>query len=246
MKLHTLGTSHAAAEKGRSCSGSLLEINGRYYLFDCGANIESKLVDMGLDPTDVRAIFISHMHEDHIGSISCMLKRIAGHYNKQGLTTDVFFPEKEAIPPFIAWLEAMHFDLSNISRFNMAPVSPELTYNDGTIKVTAIPTKHVFMGKYPSFAYMVETSDKRFLYTGDLAPSFIDYPTVVYEKDFDAILSELVHFDVEKNLPSIIKSRTKKLIFTHIGPSKIPQIEQASDKFPFPVFIANDGDCFDI
>lgn len=246
MKLYTLGTSHSAAEIGRSCSGSLLEIDGSYYLFDCGGNIESKLVNMGLDPTDLRAIFISHMHEDHIGSLTSMLKRIAGHYNKKGSTTDVFIPEKEAIPPFIAWLEAMHFDLSNISRFNMSPVLPGITYSDSKVKITAIPTKHIFMGKYPSFAYMAETQDKRFLYTGDLAPSFVDYPTVVYEKDFDAILSELVHFDVDKNLPDIIRSRTKKLIFTHLGLDKIPLIERAVDKFPYPVFIANDGDCFEI
>ena len=80
---------------------------------------------------------------------------------------------------------------------------------------------------------------------GDLACDFSDYPSVVYEKDFDLILSELVHFNVEKNLDTIKKSRTKKMVFTHIGPQKIKQIEEVSKYIPFPTIIANDGDCFD-
>ena len=62
----------------------------------------------------------------------------------------------------------------------------------------------------------------------------------------DAVLSELVHFNVEKNLPDIIKTRTKKLIFTHLGPSKIPAMQAAIDSFPYPVYIANDLDVFEV
>ena len=245
MKLYTLGTSHAAAEKGRSCSGSLLSVLGSYYLFDCGADIEAKLVNMDIDPADIRAMFISHMHADHVGSLVGMTKRVAHQYNKKGTTTQVFLPEAEAIPPYLAWLDAMHFDVSNINRFNMQPTNPGIIYCDEAIRVTAISTKHMMNGKYPSFAYMVEGEGKRFLYTGDLSSDFSDYPEIVYEKDFDLILSELVHFNVDKNLQSIIKSRTKKMVFTHLGPKNIPVIEQAASEFPFFVSVASDGECFE-
>ena len=245
MKLYTLGTSHGAAEKGRSCSGSLLEVNGSYYLLDCGADIESKLVNMDIDPADIRAVFISHMHADHVGSLVGMTKRIAHQYNVKGNTARVFLPEKDAIAPYIAWLEAMHFWLDNIDRFDMQGVEEGFIYSDENIEVTAIKTKHMSGGKYPSFAYMIEGEGKRFLYTGDLACDFSDYPSVVYETDFDLILSELVHFSVDKNLDAIIKSRTKMMVFTHVGLQKIPQIEAAAPCIPFRTVVANDGDCFE-
>lgn len=42
MKLYTLGTSYGATELGRECSSNLLEVNGSYYLFDSGGNVEAK------------------------------------------------------------------------------------------------------------------------------------------------------------------------------------------------------------
>ncbi len=248
MKIYTLGTSHGATEYTRSCSVNLLEVGGAYYLFDCGGDAESKIKNLGIEPNEVRAIFISHMHVDHAASLPGMAKRYALHYNKTEAHADVFLPEASAIPVLMSWLEAMHFEKehSHFEFFELKPVFRGVVYEDEHVRVTAIPTRHVQGGKFPSYAYAVEGEGKLFLYTGDLAPDFSDYPAVVYEKDFDAILSELVHFDVEKNLPDIKKSRTKKLIFTHLGPRKIPLIEAAKDEFPYPVYIANDGDSFDI
>ena len=245
MKLYTLGTSHAAAEKGRSCSGSLLEVGGSYYLFDCGADVEAKLVNMDIDPAHVRAIFISHMHADHVGSIVGMTKRIAHQYNKEGRVSQVFLPEKEAIAAYMVWLDAMHFDVSNIDRFHMQGISEGEVYSDENIKVSAISTRHVMNGKYPSFAFTLEGEGKRFLYTGDLSCNFSDYPKTVYEKDFDLILSELVHFNVEKNLPDIVKTRTKKMVFTHLGPKNVDDLSRVISDFPFEVCVANDGDSFE-
>ena len=245
MKLYTLGTSHAAAEKGRSCSGSLLEVGGSYYLFDCGADVEAKLVDMDIDPAHVRAIFISHMHADHVGSIVGMTKRIAHQYNSEGRVAQVLLPEKEAIPPYLAWLDAMHFDVSHIDRFHMQGISEGEVYSDEKIKVSAISTRHVMNGKYPSFAFMLEGEGKRFLYTGDLSCDFSDYPSIVYEKNFDLILSELVHFNVERNLPDIVKTRTKKMVFTHMSPKRLTDLLRVIGDFPFEVYAANDGDSFE-
>ena len=244
MKLYTLGTSHGATEKGRSCSVNLLEVSGSYYLFDCGGDAEAKLKDLGLEGA-VRAIFLSHMHIDHVAGLPALAKRYFLHYNKTGSYADVYFPEEEGIEPFFAWLRATHYSFKNPDAMKTHVIKEGEIYRDEHVSVTAIRTKHVSGGAYPSYAFMVEGEGKRFLYTGDLSPSFTDYPTVVFERDFDLILSELVHFDVEKNLPDIIRSKTKSLVFTHLGPSKIPIIKEKQGEIPFPVTIANDGDTFE-
>ena len=245
MKIYTLGTSHGATEEGRSCSVNLLEVDGAFYLFDCGGDAESKLKNIGIAPNAPRAIFISHMHIDHVASIAGMAKRYMLHYNKTDAKADVFLPEKEAIEPLNAWLRATHFSFDRADAFKLQPYSEGVIYRDDRVTVTAIATKHIQGGKFPSYAFMVEGEGKRFLYTGDLAPSFVDYPSVVYERDFDLILSELVHFDVQKNLPDIARSRTKKLVFTHMSLKNIPVINEKMSELPFPTFVASDGDVYE-
>jgi ribonuclease BN (tRNA processing enzyme) len=56
----------------------------------------------------------------------------------------------------------------------------------------------------------------------------------------------LVHFSVEKNLDTIARTKTKKMIFTHLAPRNIPRIRSAENQIPFPIEIAEDGASFSI
>lgn len=245
MKWITLGTSHGAPEKGRACSGNLLQVNGAYYLFDCGGSVESKMVDLGLDFTAMRCAFITHMHEDHVGSLSGIAKHFSGYLYTNDAHLNIYFPEKVGLDAFQAWLAALHCSQPP-KRQSYYVVETGEIYHDENIAVTAIRTDHLKNGEFPSFAYMIETADQRVLYTGDLAADFHDYPAVTTEKDFDAIVCELVHFDFEKNLDTLAASRTKQLIFTHVWLTNIPKIEANRDHFPFPVTVAEDHKVFEI
>ena len=243
MKLITLGTSHGATELNRSCSGNLFEINGCYYLFDCGCNVESKMTNLGLPIDKIKVVFISHMHEDHVGNLSSIFKRFS--YYMKGEKVTFYLPEKDGITAFKNWTKALHLpDAQDIVSINL--INEGVIYSDENVTVTAIPTKHLNNGDIPSYAFMLETKDRLVLYTGDLSGSFKDYPMVAYERDFDLILSELVHFNVENNLEDIIKSKTKKIVFTHYLDCKVNSIMDNLDKFKFEVEIAKDEDVFEI
>ena len=243
MKLYTLGTSHGATEVGRACSSNLLAVGDHYYLFDCGGNTEGKMTDLGLPIDQIRAVFITHMHEDHTGTLSSIAKRFT-NYHPKALPISVFMPEEEGITAFQNWLAALHISFDG--RIFFHPVAVGKIYEDDTITVTAIATAHMFNGKFPSFAYLVKSGDKKFLYTGDLAGDFHDYPQILSEENFDGVLCELVHFKVERNLGTIAKTKTKKMIFTHLAPRNIPVIRSAEKDLPFVVEIAEDGASFDI
>ena len=243
MKIITLGTSHGGAEKDRSCSGTLLVTDNGSYLFDCGGSMESKLRNMDFPINEIKALFISHMHEDHVGSLSGMVKRF-NHYIKTGEVLEIYLPEEEAIDAFKVWAGAMH--MRGFSKTNFHTVKAGKVYDDGNITVTAVLTEHMSLHNAPSFAYVICAEGKKVLYTGDLSCDFHDYPTIVFEEDFDAIVSELVHFNVEENTPTISKSRTKQIIFTHMHPRQLDAINAAKDKFPFPITVANDGDEFTV
>jgi len=52
--------------------------------------------------------------------------------------------------------------------------------------------------------------------------------------------------DFSSGKKRIFDTKTKKLIFTHMGLHNVVKIESVIDDFPFDVSIANDGDCFEV
>ena len=246
MKIITLGTSHGGAEPGRACSGTLIEINGCRYLFDCGGSVESKMLNLGLPIESIRCVFISHMHEDHVGSLSAIAKRFTS-YIKTDECVKIFFPESEGLSAFKNWLYSMHFNKTRLSEKVLFDViEKNQIYSDENICVSAIPTQHLENGKYPSFAFVIRSENEKILYTGDLACDFHDYPDIVFKESFDAIVCELVHFNIENNLETMSKSKTKKLIFTHMRSDRVALIKENINKFPFPVYISEDNMEFNI
>ena len=247
MKLYTLGTGCAAAEKGKSCSVNVIETGGNLYIFDCGGDVEEKIVNMGLPFTSIKAVFISHMHRDHVQSIPAILYRteLASRNLGANKKLDVFMPEEKGISALKAWLDGMYMKKAEeYARYSV--VKAGVIYKDDFITVTAIPTKHIDGGLVPSFAYMITAEGKRFIYTGDLSDTFEDYPEVIFKESFDCVLCELAHFNPEKNFNEIIKSKTKKMIFTHSGDTEFSKIEPYIDKFPFETVVAFDKMCCEI
>ena len=117
-------------------------------------------------------------------------------------------------------------------------------YRDELITVTAIATRHVLGGAFPSYAFMIEAEGKRLLYTGDLAADFSDYPEVLLREDFDLVVSELVHFKLESNLDTIKRTRTRRLVFTHMNLGKAEVIRGSIGEFGFDVRVADDNDVY--
>ncbi len=239
IKFHTLGTSHGAAEVGRSCSVNILEVDGQYYVFDCGGNIETKMKDLSMPMGNVKAVFISHMHEDHVGSLSAIAKHFM-FYLRAGERVRILMPEKEGIAAFRAWLLALHLGEENLASLLFEEIAEGEIYRDEAVTVRAIRTKHLAGGAFPSYAFIMEAEGKRILYTGDLAYDFSDYPTLIENERYDLVVSELVHFDPEANLADLKRTNTKKLVFTHMSLRKAQAMREIADTFPFPVSVAEE------
>ena len=155
-KFHTLGTSHGAAEYGRSCSVNILEVNGRYYVFDCGGNIETKMKDLDMPMSSIKAVFISHMHEDHAGSLSAIGKHFTV-YNSSEEKVKIMMPEAEGIRALRAWMLALHLNEQKLERLEFEEIYEAEIYRDEFVAVSAIATRHIKSGRFPSYAFVVES-----------------------------------------------------------------------------------------
>ena len=65
-----LGVGGAFAPLSKGHSNMLITSNKKHMLIDCGGSIQFSLKDeFKIDPRDIDAIWISHLHSDHIGSL---------------------------------------------------------------------------------------------------------------------------------------------------------------------------------
>jgi ribonuclease BN (tRNA processing enzyme) len=73
-ELVLLGTAGAPMPvAGRGGISSALIVDGRVFLVDCGRGSPSAFAGAGLDFTRLEAVFVTHLHADHIGDLPGML-----------------------------------------------------------------------------------------------------------------------------------------------------------------------------
>ena len=253
MKITTLGTSHGDSTYCRFNSSTLYETNGAMYLIDCGSPCEALLCRKGKDNSKLRAIFCTHMHDDHVGGVTEMVK-ILEKYPKPCQHTSIFFPEKGAAKALIPWLGAMHIKIDpELIDFRLTV--PGEVYSDENIIVEAYPTDHIPSSpvKPVTFAYIIteKSSGKRLLHTGDLWVDFHDYPEILLNEHFELLLCEATHYRQTTAAPLFKRTLTDRMIFIHIGNSWHGEKGEADllgycRELPYPVFVAHDGDEFEL
>ena len=69
MRVHFLGSGDAFGSGGRNQTAYLLEDRSHLYLLDCGPSTLPSLRRAGLDPANLDAVILSHLHGDHFGGL---------------------------------------------------------------------------------------------------------------------------------------------------------------------------------
>lgn len=73
VEIIVLGSGCGFAVQNRYNPSTALLVEDRCYLLDCGEPAAGLLFRNGIDPLSVRAIFVSHLHADHIGGLAQVL-----------------------------------------------------------------------------------------------------------------------------------------------------------------------------
>lgn len=211
MKLTFIGTSHGVPEPTRRCSCTMLEIAGKYYFIDMGTQAMEDIHRRGIDIHDVKGVFLTHAHGDHTDGIISFVDLINWYYKNANPT--IFFPRESMIEALKSWISAI--GTSNMplrDGLNLRVVKEGLLYDDGTMRVTAIPTLHCPQ----SYAYYVEAEGKNILFTGDLAHPTKDFPQIAFERELDLIVCESAHFDTASTEAVLNRTKAKNVILNHI------------------------------
>lgn len=245
MKITFLGCSHGVPEIDRFCSCTMIEVGGKIYFIDAGAPMVDLIKRYGKKVEDVKAVFTTHAHGDHIGGIGTFADLLNWYF--KDASVDLYMTEEKPVKAIIDYVEAIQnapFDRERI-RFNI--IDEGFVYEDENIKVTAFPTQHLKKndGRRPSFGYLVEADGKRVVFSGDLSIHLReqDFPKIALEEEVDLVICEMAHFGVDKVSPFLDRCKTKELWFNHVGYfSTFEEIEALNGKFKFNIKLAHDGD----
>lgn len=252
VKITFLGTgSGTEPMPNRQQSAVVLEINGSYYWFDAGENCSHRAYTSGMDVSRIRAIFISHMHIDHIGGLANLMfvigkvAKMTGVPHINGNRYDVFVPEMKR---FEAVKEVAGEWCTPFSEIEVIghEYADGMVFEDENIRVTALHNRHLKENGengWHSYSFLIETDGKRIVYSGDVASPAELEPYLT--DGCDLLMMETGHHAVADVCAYAIEKRVKKLCFTHHGREILRDVgaaERLIASFDLNAMICNDGD----
>lgn len=245
MKITFLGSSHGVPAPDRYCSSMMVEIGEAVYIVDAGAPLINAILRHGKQPSDVKAVFTTHCHGDHIDGLLQYMDLLDWYYKT--CEVDIFMTDEAVSKALTGVLEAIHCQPYHADRLRMHIAAPGQVWDDGTLRVTYIPTRH--MEPRASYAILLEAEGKRVLITGDMSMrlSKADFPQIAAEEELDLVISEMAHFSMAQLSPYLETCRAKQVWITHVYPfEKFDDIKAAADRYTFPLYIAHDEDVIEL
>ena len=159
LRAHILGTSSAVPAFGRHPSAQILEHNDRYLLIDCGEATQFQLQKYKFRLRRLDAIFISHLHGDHVYGLPGLLASMS----MGSRTAALSLIGPAGLAQFVR--QALKATDSNLSyQLDFHELSPNTTfraYEKRGLEVLAFPLKH----RVTTFGYRFQEQPKarRFL-----------------------------------------------------------------------------------
>jgi ribonuclease Z len=175
VEITFLGTSSGVPTRSRNVSSVALRLaqRGEVWLFDCGEGTQHQLQRSGLKSSQIRRIFVTHMHGDHTFGLMGLIAScgLAG----TGQPIDIYGPEglKEYLQT-AAKYSYMHFG----DRLKIHPVKTGILYEDDEFVVSCQLLKH----RIPAHGYRVVEKDRPGMFNLEKAQSLGIPPGPVYGK----------------------------------------------------------------
>ena len=139
MRIITLGTGAGRPTLRRASSATGLEYQGHTFLFDCGEGTQIQLMKTPFHWGKLQAIFISHLHGDHVNGLPGLLGTLSLSDRQEPLT--VFGPVG------LKKLLQVHQDCQTLGlRFELTIheiETPQSLMQNGDYEIDTLPLDHV-------------------------------------------------------------------------------------------------------
>ena len=190
-------------------------------LVDCGEPIDASYKASGLSYDLIDAIFLSHLHSDHVGGFFMLMQGF--WLEKRTKPLRVYLPGG-AIKPLREMLKAvLLFEELLPFRLEFRPLNAGEAIAVGTVSVTPFATSHLGQiqrkAKAPrdltSYCFLIEDGKRRAGHSSDLGkPEDLD---PLLAKLVDLLICELAHFEPAEIFRYLKGRDIKRVAFVHIA-----------------------------
>ena len=143
-----LGSSSALPMAGKHHSAHALNVHEQFYLVDCGEGTQSRLMKYGINPMKINAVFISHLHGDHLYGLFPLIDTLVLMGRRTPLKIFAPAPMKEIMADHFKYF--VHEDRFEIEYHEVDTRQNRMVYENSVMEVWTIPLRH----KIPSAGYL--------------------------------------------------------------------------------------------
>jgi ribonuclease Z len=172
LHVHLIGTGGPELTPERAGMSTLIDVDGRKFLFDVGRGALQNIYLSRIHPNEVTKVFLTHLHNDHFEGLPSLW-----------ITPWFMFARKQKIevwgPPGTAEMvqgmrHMLNHDIERRSNpvfrredldVKTTEVGEGVVYDEGGIKITAFPVEHV--DGNPAFGYRLDAGNRSVLISGD-------------------------------------------------------------------------------
>ncbi|MFI3248539.1 MAG: ribonuclease Z [Rikenellaceae bacterium] len=148
-----LGSSSAKPTVGRHHSSQIVNLSEQYYLVDAGEGCQQQMFRYGINILKIRAVFISHLHGDHLFGLFPLLSTLGLYGRKTSLTIYAPAPFGEMLNHHLKYFDT---NLSYpVEWVEVDTYRHQKIFENRTLEVWSVPLRH----RVPTSGYLFREKD---------------------------------------------------------------------------------------